>query len=115
MHGLPGIMGGLIGGLSAAMSGSSGAFDTEAQKETFKAMADGRTAGQQGLYQVAALGVTLALAIVGGAASGFLVSNCCVPKHLFDDEEHFREVEFDVPLQEIATDRKTGGDRLTVN
>lgn len=50
LHGMPGIMGGLIGGLSAAMSGSSNAFDDAAQKATFKAMADGRTAQEQGAF-----------------------------------------------------------------
>lgn len=107
LHGLPGIMGGVIGSLSAALSGSANAFDEAAQKATFKAMADGRSAQEQGMYQLAALGVTLGLAIFGGAASGFLVSNCCAPAHLFDDEEHFEEVEFDVPLEDVAGDRKT--------
>jgi len=59
------------------------------------------------LYQLYALGVTLALALLGGAGSGFLVSNCCVANHLFDDEEHFREVNFDIPLEEIDGDRRT--------
>ena len=93
------------------MSGSANAFDEAAQKATFKAMADGRTAQEQGMYQLAALGVTLGLSILGGAASGFLVSNCCVPNHLFDDEEHFEEVEFDVPLEDVAGDRKTEAEK----
>ena len=50
LHGMPGVMGGLIGGLSAAMSGSANAFDEDAQKATFKAMADGRSAQSQGVY-----------------------------------------------------------------
>ena len=107
LHGMPGIMGGVIGALSAAMSGSANAFDEDAQKATFVAMQDGRTAKEQGLYQLYALGVTLGLALLGGAGSGFLVSNCCAANHLFDDEEHFREVEYDIPLEEIAGDRKT--------
>jgi len=111
LHGMPGIMGGLIGGLSASMSGSANSFDEASQKATFAAMEDGRTAQEQGMYQIAALGVTLALAIFGGAASGFLVSNCCAPKHLFDDEEHFEAVEYDIPLEDVAGDRKTEAEK----
>lgn len=42
LHGLPGILGGLIGGLSCSLSGQ--AFDKAALEATFPAMKDGRTA-----------------------------------------------------------------------
>ena len=44
LHGMPGVMGGLIGALSASLSGNS--YSEAAQIETFSAMADGRTAQQ---------------------------------------------------------------------
>lgn len=68
---------------------------------------DARTPAQQGWYQIAALGVTLGLSIGGGALSGFIVSNCCEIQHLFDDEEHFHEVYYDDPLEEILEIGKT--------
>ena len=105
LHGMPGVMGGLVGALSASLSGN--AYSEAAQIETFAAMGDGRTAQQQGMYQVAALGITLGIAIISGILSGFLVSNCCVVENFFDDEEHFRDVEFDVPLEEDENIRKS--------
>ena len=76
------------------------------------------------MYQIAALGVTLVLSITGGLLCGFIVSNCCAIDNFFDDEEHFREVEFDIPLEEVPeeTTKKVedkeiddGPDRHSVN
>lgn len=56
-------------------------------------MADGRTTGEQGYYQVAALGVTLLISIVGGAFTGFITQWALPPVTLFWDKENFRECE----------------------
>ncbi len=73
-------------------------------------MAEGRTAKEQGMAQLAALGCTLFISIVGGLLTGFLVSNCCLTDNYFDDEEHFHEVEFDVPLEEMEAPKGKGDD-----
>lgn len=44
LHGLPGVVGGLIGGVSAALSGL--AFEEDALQDTFVAMKEGRTPEQ---------------------------------------------------------------------
>ena len=74
-------------------------------------MEDGRTAQQQGMYQVCALGVTLVISIAGGFLVGFIVKNCCPIENYFDDEEHFHEVEFDIPLEEVETKHDKGGEK----
>lgn len=76
LHGLPGILGGCIGGISAATAGSAFDNDAAAIASTFAAVGEGRTLGEQGTYQILALVVTLAIAILGGLFSGFIASFC---------------------------------------
>ena len=73
-------------------------------------MADGRSASSQGMYQLAALGVTLALSIVGGLLSGFIVSRGCKAGNFFDDEEHFHEVLYDIALEKVNDDGTEAND-----
>jgi len=54
---------------------------------------DNRTAGSQAMYQLATLGVTLGIALIGGSLTGLLLR---VPffgkvpeEHLFDDFRHW--------------------------
>lgn len=102
LHGLPGVLGGCIGAISAATASSSFGNDNAAIAATFSAVADGRTLGEQGTYQFLALITTLAIAILGGLFSGFVASFCGpVPdSELFSDSYHFKEVEF--PEEEMA-------------
>lgn len=95
LHGLPGVLGAVIGAISASLADSS--FENEKTLgNTFAAIKeDGRTTAEQGWYQLAALGCTLAISIGGGVISGFLVSRCGHVESLFDDKEHFDEVEYD--------------------
>lgn len=93
LHGLPGVLGGIFGSISAAASTST--FDEVSANATFPAMADGRTASAQGWYQLGALFVTLAISLSGGAITGFITSRCCSVEELFDDKEHFHEVEYE--------------------
>lgn len=72
LHGLPGVIGGVGGAISAAtMSGSL--YSTDAAT-AFPAMAEGRTKGEQGGYQAAALVTTIAIAIGGGLITGKVMS-----------------------------------------
>jgi len=72
LHGMPGIMGGIGGAISAAMAGSSkyGGNITE----IFEAR-DTRSAAKQGWYQASALGHTLAIAIFSGLLVGTLLKS----------------------------------------
>lgn len=99
LHGMPGVMGGLIGSLSAGFADK--AFSGEKGKiimiNTFAALKDDkRTVGQQGLFQLAALGVTLAISISSGALAGFLASKVSHVDDFFEDDEHWDECEYDV-------------------
>lgn len=90
LHGLPGVLGGVLGAVSASLADS--AFDNkQALEETFEKIAEGRTTSEQGWIQLAALGITLGLSIGGGAIGGFIASRFGKIEHLFDDEEHFEE------------------------
>jgi len=103
-------MGGLIGAISASFADAS-FQDMTSIEETFPAIKDGRTTSEQGYYQLAALGVTLVISLAGGAFSGLVASVFFPVEELFDDKEHFREVEYleEVELNEIAqTDRDKG-------
>merc|ERR1719410_2927014 len=67
LHGMPGILGGVAGAISAARS-------------------HGRSASDQGWYQAATLGVTLLFSIGGGVITGGIVNAVTERKrHLFQD------------------------------
>ena len=85
----------MIGAISASLADT--AFDNdETLKNTFTAISDdGRTTAAQGWYQMAALGCTLGISIIGGLISGFLISQCGNVDSLFDDKDHFEECEYD--------------------
>lgn len=100
LHGIPGILGGCIGAVAASIAGTT-LNNREAIELLFPAIKEGRTYKQQGAYQMAALGVSLGLAIMGGAFSGFCASRIGHRvEHLFDDEEHWHACAYDVPLEE---------------
>ena len=112
LHGLPGVMGGIIGAISASFADAS--FDDAAAiGDTFPAIKeDGRTASEQGWYQLATLGITLVISIAGGAFSGLVASCFCPPEELFDDTEHFRECEPpDMDEDHRATELATNTER----
>lgn len=70
LHGMPGVMGGIGGAISAAVAteNSYGA----AISEIF-AGRENRTSSEQGWYQAAALVTAMAFAIVGGLLTGFIL------------------------------------------
>ena len=100
LHGIPGIMGGIGGAISAASAG-----DSVYAKSLFSArdptLADPRTASEQGGYQAATLIITLAMAIVGGLITGYILKKTESPKVIFEDVPHW-EVPEDYAL--IASD-----------
>lgn len=109
LHGIPGVIGGLIGAISAASANVAFDGDSSAIADTFPAIAEGRTTGSQGSYQILALVVTLGISIVGGAFTGFVTSRVfkLEPEEFFNDKAHFAEVEF--PTEDMAIEMKDLG------
>ena len=62
-------------------------------KATFVNIENGSTPYQQGWMQMSALGTTLAISTVGGLLAGFISSRFGKLDTLFDDTEHFHDVE----------------------
>lgn len=73
LHGIPGVLGGIVGAITASLAGSV-IENSEAVEIIFPDVAAGRSFQEQGGYQMAALGVTLGLALLGGSFSGFCAS-----------------------------------------
>lgn len=129
MHGLPGIISGLAGAVVAALAspelyhGSLHKFypsmapllnstDTAASADVSGL---GRTPLQQSGYQLAAMGVTLGLAIVGGALTGLImripiIEQISEMEEMFDDEPHWVTPEdYSLKLTEVRVQQRTNG------
>lgn len=52
---------------------------------------------EQGWYQLAALAVTLLISISSGALTGLISSKVGKVTHIFRDDEHWVELEYDLP------------------
>ena len=103
LHGLPGVIGGIIGAISASLS--DGSFDNrEALEATFPKLAEGRTTSEQGWVQLMALGITLSFSIGGGIISGFIASRFGKVDELFDDNEHFLHPGYVEVIEEKETE-----------
>ncbi|XP_052788239.1 ammonium transporter Rh type A-like [Mya arenaria] len=112
LHGMPGILAGLVGAIMAAMASTDGWGESvyeifplmipmENSTEYASAVANfsvtapgpGRSSTTQGGYQMLALVITLVIAIVGGALTGLLLRMPCFDnvdgKQMFDDREFF--------------------------
>jgi ammonium transporter Rh len=88
LHGLPGIIGGLSGFISASLASNEAYGDNIGL--IFPARLDGRDNYEQGLFQLAALFTTLFIAISGGTLTGFII-------------KRFKKIE----LEEYAADKET--------
>lgn len=91
LHGLPGVIGGLSGFISSSLTSDD--LYGNSIEDVFPAR-DTRTAIQQGLYQLAALGTTLGISIIGGLISGFIIRKK-TNRNYFDDHENWDEEEED--------------------
>lgn len=87
-------MGALFGSIAVKMAET--AFEDEgAILSTFSQVEAGRTLGTQSAIQLASLGITLSISVVGGAFSGWLTTRCTEhPEELFDDTHHFVHVQY---------------------
>lgn len=94
LHGIPGLLGGTI---SAIVSGKNAFRNYGARYgDYFAEYTDGRTPVQQAGFQMAGLGLSLGLAIVGGLIGGFLASRSwtCPPEELYDDRDNWTDCTF---------------------
>jgi ammonium transporter Rh len=93
LHGMPGIIGGFGGFISASLASESLYGDNIGS--IFPARGNGRSAMSQGLYQLAALFTTLGISIAGGLITGFIAKNFDEPEEFFDDDMNwgYEEVE----------------------
>lgn len=96
LHGMPGLLGGIASAVAVAIIPDSKYTDVS----TVVFGRETRSALLQGGYQLAALSVSLAIAIVGGSFTGMFLNSRLFskPKNLFDDSE-----EFETPHEEIPT------------
>lgn len=87
LHGMPGIIGGLGGFISASLTNDNLYGDNISV--IFPGRANGRTAIQQGLYQLAALATTLGISICGGLITGYIVKQLPEVDEYFEDNENW--------------------------
>merc|ERR1719430_315762 len=73
LHGMPGLLGGLLSVLMAGLASEGAYGHTSSLHEIFPALADGGTASGQALSQFLAILVTLAFAVVGGLVTGLIM------------------------------------------
>lgn len=93
LHGMPGIIGGLGGFISASVASES-LYGTSIN-DIFPARGNGRSATDQGLYQLAALATTLGISIAGGLITGLLVKMFPGPDEFYEDNENWGYEEAD--------------------
>jgi len=98
LHGMPGILGGVCGAISAASAGDTAyGADISTIWAARSATGDNRSAGEQGGYQLLALAITLAFSISGGTITGLIINGLRQmvngPTHKFHDADYWEEVE----------------------
>jgi ammonium transporter Rh len=94
LHGLPGVIGGIIGAISSAAA--SDRVYGETLTLVFPELANGRTQSEQGGYQMATLVCTLGISISSGLLTGLIIrSPFFMPADARDcfDDEHFWHME----------------------
>ena len=86
LHGIPGIMGGLGGFISSSIASDN--LYGGSIEDVFPARGEGRTALDQGWFQLAALFTTLGISIVGGLFTGFILKQKALK---MDDEKLYED------------------------
>ncbi|VVU95554.1 Ammonium Transporter Family [seawater metagenome] len=89
LHGIPGIIGGLGGFISASVAKED--LYGGSVSEVFPARANGRTALEQGGYQLAALFTTIGISIISGLLTGVILSVYKLKKKepYYTDDQHW--------------------------
>jgi ammonium transporter Rh len=135
LHGMPGLLAGVVGALMAGIASESqygpslyqqfparaptanNSHIYDSSGLTFPISGDGRSAGEQAGYQLLAVGVTLVIAIAGGLITGFILRvpllNKISREQYFDDS-HFWEIPADIQSQHQEPNKTPEGDGKTV-
>lgn len=92
LHGIPGLLGGFTSAVCCGAAEYN--FGSKQQLEVVIVHMNSRSARQQAGFQLAAMAITLCIAIGSGAVAGFIASRLPHPAKFFDDSVHFHEVEF---------------------
>lgn len=93
LHGMPGVFGGIFSAIFI------GGFTEDSLGYPVQHRFDNRSASEQGGLQMASLGVTLAIALIGGIFTGFFLKFPCFdgPTELFDDKIFWEMEESQIP------------------
>jgi len=104
LHGFPGLLGGFVSVICCAAAEYNFGDYIQRQSTITHPYARERTVGKQACINLAAMAITLGIAITSGLFAGFVASQLPHPESLFDDNEHFHEVEFgdDTDVYNIA-------------
>lgn len=101
LHGMPGIMGSLASIISVAVIDQK--LFGKHINDIYPAMAEGRTPSQQALFQLATLGTTIGIAVIGGILTGIIIS---LPFYTHP-EKYYNDVEFwELPEKDKKKDHK---------
>lgn len=97
LHGIPGILGAIVSAITCAGAGRNFDSNYASESSIFVDAQHGRTPSQQAGYQMASIGVTLGLAILGGIVGGYITTRSFFqpPTVLFHDSIHFHEAELE--------------------
>lgn len=87
LHGMPGLIGGIAGIISAKIVTDSVTFASALQ--IFPALANGRTESEQAWYQFAALATSVGIAILSGLMTGLLLRCFPSPNEYYDDHNEW--------------------------
>ena len=108
LHGIPGVLGGIFGGISAGVASKSVYGDN--LNTIFPELADGRSQDEQAGYQFLCLAATLGISIFSGLFTGWLIRlpffECPAAEDMFDDEMWWTMDAEEAPLDKRLTAAK---------
>jgi len=126
LHGMPGILGGLAGAVSAAVAQDSDYGDASTVWGARAAAGDNRSAGEQAGYQIAALVTTVVIASLGGIITGAFIK--CIRSsldgghtHYFHDGDYWEGVcdlegaPASLAFEDVGTEKFQNGDLSSPN
>eukprot|EP00486_Rosalina_sp_Unknown_P005881 CAMPEP_0201577212 /NCGR_PEP_ID=MMETSP0190_2-20130828/23467_1 /ASSEMBLY_ACC=CAM_ASM_000263 /TAXON_ID=37353 /ORGANISM="Rosalina sp." /LENGTH=197 /DNA_ID=CAMNT_0048008991 /DNA_START=1008 /DNA_END=1601 /DNA_ORIENTATION=+ len=86
LHGMPGIIGGIVSAIALAIADGTGVYVSKGHEDY--PFGD-YTLQQQAGYQIAAVCVTLGIAIIAGLGVGLIVRQMTFPVHEFKDQDNY--------------------------